>query len=140
MHPKLLPLLLVAVAASACSLPSQLSEDDEVLLRTDRRLYLHGDTMEVQFINDSDEPVGYGACSGSLQRLEQGSWEEVYPETGPCIAILYVLEPGGRQVSRQPIDPSLTPGTYRLRRRILPGTTLPERTIVSPPLAIRAPA
>lgn len=138
MRPKLLLLLLSAAAIAACSVPTQLVDEDEVLLRTDRRVYLHGDTLEVQFINDSDEPVGYGACSGSLQRLEKGRWEEVYPETRPCIDILYVLEPGRRQISRQPIDPSLSPGSYRLRRRILPGTSLPERSIFSPPLAIRA--
>lgn len=136
---RLLFFAAAALTAAAC-VSSTEAEIDDVLLLPDRSVYVHGDTMEVQLINNSDESVGYGACSQSLQRRERGEWRSVSPDIGICIAILYVLQPGGRRASRQPIDSALPVGVYRLRQVIMPGTTLPEHAIFSPPVTIRAPA
>jgi hypothetical protein len=114
------------------------SEEMDVLLLTDRTEYAHGDTMEVQFINNSSEPVGYGACSRMLERRTGGEWRPVYEEPQFCIAILYVLQPGERRVGRQPVDAALPAGTYRLRQWIMPGTHLPEKSIFSPVFTLRA--
>ncbi len=136
---RLLPLLWLLLSATACSNLLEASEELDVLLVTDRTEYVHGDTMEVHFINNSDEEVGYGACSRMLERRTGGQWKPVYDEPQICIMILYVLKPGERRVGRQPVDATLPAGTYRLRQSIMPGTTLPEKSIFSPVLTIRAP-
>jgi hypothetical protein len=135
---RLFPLLCLLISATACSNLLEESEESDVLLVTDRTEYVHGDTMEVQFINNSDESVGYGACSRSLERRIGGEWRPVFDEPQACIMILYVLKPGERRIERQPVDATLPAGTYRLRQRIMPGTNLPEKSIFSPVLTIRA--
>ena len=135
---RLLPLLGLLLSATACSNLLDASEELDVLLVTDRTEYVHGDTMEVHFINNSDESVGYGACSRSLERRTGGEWRPVFEEPQVCIAILYVLKPGERRVERQPVDATLPAGTYRLRQRIMPGRRVPEKRISSPTLTIRA--
>ncbi len=137
---RLLPLLCLLLSTGACSSLMDASEELGVLLLTDRTEYVHWDTMEVQFINNSDEEVGYGACSRMLERRIRSEWKPVYEEPHFCILILYVLKPGERRVQRQVVDAALPAGTYRLRQWIMPGTHLPEKSIFSPVFTLRAPS
>jgi hypothetical protein len=133
----MLRILIFAVAALSVTACSFLTEPDGpgfdgVELLTDRNSYVHGDTIEIRFINNSTQRVGYGACSRSLERRTHEGWKPLDKHEGPCILILHVLDPGQVKIDRAPIDPALPAGEYRLHQSILPGTSLPVRSIFSP--------
>jgi hypothetical protein len=105
-----------------------------------RTAYVPGDTVQAQLLNRSGDRIGYGACSLSLEQQTASGWIRVSPRPGACIGILYVLEPGGRRDQLQVLDAALPPGTYRLRQEVMPHTSLPERSVLSPVFSVRAPA
>jgi hypothetical protein len=131
-----LPLVLLAVGCSQATAPTAAGVD----LLPEHTVYAPGDTVQAQLLNRSSDPIGYGACSLSLEQQTASGWIRVSPHPGTCIGILYVLEPGGRRAQLQVLDAALPPGTYRLRQQVMPHTSLPERNVFSPVFTVRAPA
>jgi hypothetical protein len=130
------PFLTVALGCSALSGPSA----PDMLLVPTESLYAPGDTVSAELVNRSDEQVGHGACALRLEHLAGGRWTLVGPEEVPCIAILYVLQPGATHVLRLHLDPTLKSGIYRLRAEILRRTSLPADYIRSPQFRLGSPA
>ena len=85
------------------------------------------------------DDLGYGFCSLSLERETPEGWIQVSPTPEVCPGVLIVLTPGTRAARRQAIDPTLPPGSYRLRQQVMPGAKLPEISVVSAAFALRAP-
>ena len=130
-------IVLGALLLGACS--ALASPDGAVQVIPARRAYAAGEAVSATFVNASEERVGYGACSLSLERRAGGGWIRVAPEEVPCISILFVLEPGRSVPVQFALDAALPAGSYRLRQEILPGTRLPARDVYSPAIEVRAP-
>lgn len=128
MHRSLFGLILIA-ALSACSAPAGPSARGVQVTLT-KSLYAPGEVISGELVNGSDQDIGYGACSLHLQRLVGTRWVFVGPQPAPCIDILYVLAPGSRRAIQ--LQVTLEPGRYRLRQEVLPGTSLPIRSVHSP--------
>lgn len=128
----------LAASLAACALPTAAERPPEI--RVLRAEYGVGDTLRAQLVNESRERVIYGACSLALEREVSGQWTIVLPEPELCIAIGYSVEPGGRAPLKLTLPPTLVPGNYRVRQRILLQRGLPEELIYSAPIIIRAQA
>lgn len=134
----ILALLALLLGAAGCSLTTQPASDD-IQLRLESTLFAAGDTVRADLINHTGDDLGYGFCSLSLERETPEGWIQVSPTPEVCPGVLIVLTPGTRAARRQAIDPTLPPGSYRLRQQVMPGAKLPEISVVSAAFALRAP-
>lgn len=128
-------LIAALILLAACTGPTAGAGDVRVV--PDRNEYAPGEPVQADFVNATDDRVGYGACSLSLERRTAAGWMRVGPAMVPCISILYVLEPGNSVRVTLPLDAALPAGSYRLRQEILPGTTLPTRDVYSPVIRVQ---
>lgn len=98
-------------------------------------IYSRDEEAVLQLRNRSDEDLGYGACSLLLERRTASGWRRVTPKPEYCILILYVVRSGG--AAEFPVDfSSFDRGTYRYRMVVMPGTNIPEITIISPEFVV----
>jgi hypothetical protein len=130
-----LPLALLVAGCADATTPTV----DGVQLLPEHTAYTLGDTVHAKLSNRSGAPIGYGACSLSLEHQTASGWIRVSPDPVYCIAILYGLDSGQHVVRLQVIDPALSPGAYRLRQWVLPDTRLPVSSVFSPVFVVRAP-
>ena len=137
MRRALLPLIPVLMGLTALSSITGCSEKLAVRVIPERTVYTQGQTLSAQFVNNSEDPIGYGACSLHLERKVGATWVSVNPSTGTCIGNLYTLEAGQERELRVPLEEDLAPGAYRLRQDILPRTSLPERSVYSPDFQVQ---
>ena len=87
-------------------------------LTTDRPSYAAGDTVVVSVANDGRSDVVYGACPAyAVERRDGLGWRAAAapPPSRPCIAIGYLLPPGGTTAVRAALPAALAPGRYRVR-------------------------
>lgn len=125
--------LLLTLAACGSPLATSLGlggRADGIELIVGAESYTRGEQGMVRLVNGSEDPVGHGACSLRLEQSNAAGWTAVGPDSGVCIAILYVVPTGGTaEFSFE--TASLAPGTYRYRLEILPDTQLPSTYIHS---------
>src|SRR5688500_8674806 len=98
---------MLALVVAACGSVTGASEEVRLVLQ--QPAYLPGETVRAQFINQSEDQVGYGACSLNLERRVGGGWVKLEP-LQLCVSILYVLEPGETREVRLPLDATLENG------------------------------
>jgi hypothetical protein len=132
-----LRIALLCAFVSACASTTGL---DGVRITARSAIYAPGQTVVADFVNQTEDAMGYGACSLQLERRAGGEWVPAHPEIEPCIAILYVLDPGTSRAVSLHLDGGLPDGEYRLRQTVLPDTRLPARQVYSPDFRIRGGA
>lgn len=126
-------ILIVCVAGVvACTTAVEPAASLAVTLATTRTDYVVGETISLELINRSAAPVGYGACSLRLERLDSNQWVLVKRGELACIAIMYIVGAGAARDLQFRLDQTLKPGVYRLVEDIFPDTRLPTARIFSP--------
>lgn len=85
--------LLSFILLTACAEPTapKSPSDLEFAIISTKNSYAVGETVSAKLLNRSDKQLGYGACAVALERYAGGKWVHVWPTSGACIAILYVL-------------------------------------------------
>jgi hypothetical protein len=95
----------------------------DVRLVSEQAGYRAGDVARLAVINASDRPVTGGLCPLSLQRLRQGRWLPVLPDTlglvSACDAVRVLVQPGDTLALSMQLDTRLPSGTYRIEHRNL---------------------
>lgn len=90
----------------------------DVRLVSEQAGYRAGDVARLAVINASDRPVTGGLCPLSLQRLRQGRWFPVLPDTlglvSACDAVRVLVQPGDTLALGMQLDARLPAGTYRI--------------------------
>lgn len=90
----------------------------DVRLVSERVSYRAGDVAHLVVVNESDRPVTGGLCPLSLQRLRQGRWFPVLPDSvgmiTECDLPRVLIRPGDTLALAMRLDTSLPSGTYRI--------------------------
>jgi hypothetical protein len=137
----LLRTLTASIAVLLLGCASPLANDPGGTAEFSIDLFPHKDSFArdeqatLRLENRSSEDLGHGACALFLERRTGPEWVLVDPAPQVCIAILYIVPPGGT-VDFVVDFSTFDPGTYRYRIRLLPGTSLPEITVGSPEFAV----
>lgn len=118
-----LPLAAVVLALTACASSSQGTvSPEEIVLRPARTSFAAGESLDLEFWNRSDRPLGYNACSGLIleRRLSGSEWDRVsyLPPGTACTLQLDVLQPSRSTLLRMPLTEPLPPGAYRVRMHV----------------------
>ena len=139
MTPRLVICLSLTILAS-CAGPTAPNSpaDSEVAIIATKTNYAPGETVSAHLFNRSDRQVGYGACAVSLERYEgKNKWQEFWPTSGACIAILYQLNANSSRTVDIRLDSKLPSGVYRLRIQVLLESDRSVRSVFSPTFHVR---
>ena len=131
-------ILLVTACTSPLGTPRDrvALEDRVAALIPTKESFISGERAEVVLLNRSEEHVGYGACEPRLERRTRSGWALIGPKNVICIAIMYVLPPGGSTEFAMETS-NLEAGTYRFRMEVFPDTNLPTQMIRSASFEVR---
>jgi hypothetical protein len=119
--------VVVLVAAAACA--SVISpEAPGVHFSTAETAYNPGETVVLRLTNAGDETYVYNICYHSTFERVRGSIG-VPVELGmpDCPAVMQKLDPGETAELSVPLPETTAPGRYRVRTRLWPFGSLPER-------------
>ena len=112
--------------------------DSEAAIITTKTNYALGETVSAQLFNRSDRQLGYGACAVSLEKRYEGNkWLHVWPTSGGCIAILYVLDANSSRMLNTRLDSKLSSGVYRLRIQVSRESDRSVHSVYSPTFYVR---
>jgi hypothetical protein len=141
-------LLLAATAllVTACGLPTGAGSDEstalrldagrDIVFRSDRGEYRHGQTAGISLRNRTARSLGYNLCASARERREGSSWTRI-EVLRLCPDAYFELPPGAEATHPEPITPDWRPGTYRMVTTVVVLGTERRGEVVSSTFVVR---